>query len=83
MYRGDVAKSVQIRNVPDDVHATLRTRAAAAGLSLSDYLLSEITEVAERTSTAEVLARANRRPGGLTDRRLLAEVMDEIRQRDR
>ncbi len=75
-------KSVQIRSVPDDVHASLRARAAAAGMSLSDYLLSEITEVADRTVTTEVFRRANRRPGGLTDRRLLQAVMDEIRQRD-
>jgi len=32
--------------------------------------------------TAEIFSRANRRPGGLTDRRLLQTVMDEIRQRD-
>ena len=51
-------------------------------MSLSDYLLSEITEVADRTVTAEIFSRANRRPGGLTDRRLLQTVMDEIRQRD-
>lgn len=75
-------KSVQIRSVPDDVHARLQARAAAAGLSLSDYLLSEITEVADRTVTAEVVARANRRPGGLTDRRLLQSIMDELRQRE-
>jgi predicted nucleic acid-binding protein len=34
-----MSRSIQIRNVPDRVHRTLRARAAAAGRSLSDYLL--------------------------------------------
>ncbi|MGH3557998.1 MAG: FitA-like ribbon-helix-helix domain-containing protein, partial [Mycobacterium sp.] len=38
-------KVIQIRNVPDEVHRTLRTRAAAAGVSLSDYLLDELVRV--------------------------------------
>jgi hypothetical protein len=39
---------IQIRNVPDALHRRLKARAALAGMSLSDYLLSEIREVAER-----------------------------------
>jgi len=39
---------IQIRNVPDSLHRRLKSRAALAGMSLSDYLLSEIREVAER-----------------------------------
>lgn len=45
---------IQIRDVPDDVHRTLKARAAARGTSLSDYLRFEITRVA-RTPTAEEL----------------------------
>jgi plasmid stability protein len=41
-------KTIQIRNVPDALHGHLRLRAAAAGISLSDYLLAEIKEIAER-----------------------------------
>jgi len=59
-----MARNVQIRNVPDDVHRTLRARAAAAGLSLSDYLLAEIVRVADRPPVADVLARADARHGG-------------------
>lgn len=60
-----MAKAVQIRNVPDDVHRTLRARAAEAGASLSDYLLGEIIRIAERPPVADVLARAGRRRGGV------------------
>ena len=30
---------IQIRNVPPELHRTLKVRAAAAGMTLSDYLL--------------------------------------------
>ncbi len=59
-----MTRTVQIRNVPDGVHRTLRARAAAAGLSLSDYLLAEIVRVADRPPLADVLARAGARHGG-------------------
>ena len=70
----DVGRSIQIRNVPDSVHRTLRARAAAAGLSLSDYLLSEITRVAERPPVADVLARAGDRSGGSRMERIVGAV---------
>jgi plasmid stability protein len=53
---------VQIRDVPDDVHAELRRRAAAAGMSLSDFIKAELQRLARRPSVAEVLDRAARRP---------------------
>ncbi|SDX66527.1 hypothetical protein SAMN05661080_00744 [Modestobacter sp. DSM 44400] len=52
--------------MPDDVHAALRARAAASGLSLSEFVLRELTTIAERPSKAEVLARAARRGGRLS-----------------
>ena len=39
---------IQIRNVPDPLHRRMKARAAMAGMSLSDYLLKEIGELAER-----------------------------------
>ena len=39
-------KLIQIRNVPDDVHQTLKERAAAQRTSLSDMLLVEIERLA-------------------------------------
>ena len=61
MYAASMAKNLQIRNVPDDVHARVRARAAAEGLSVSDYLLNQITQIAKRPTQAEVFARAARR----------------------
>ena len=48
---------IQIRNVPDALHRKLKARAALDGMSLSDYLLSEIRRVAERPSMAELRTR--------------------------
>jgi plasmid stability protein len=48
---------IQIRNVPDPLHRTLKSRAAMAGMSLSDYLLREIRDVAERPTLDEMRAR--------------------------
>lgn len=56
-------KTIQIRNVPDPVHAELRSRAAAAGVSLSDYALGELERVAERPPVSDVLRRARSRAG--------------------
>ncbi len=70
-----MAKTIQIRDVPEDVHRTLHSRAALAGASLSDYLLGEIARVAARPLVAEVLARAEERGGGAE----LARVVDAVR----
>jgi antitoxin FitA len=48
---------IQIRNVPEDVHRRLKSRAALAGMSLSDYLLSEVQQIAERPTLEEMLER--------------------------
>jgi plasmid stability protein len=53
---------IQIRNVPDDLHRRLKSRAALMGLSLSDYLLDEIRRAAERPTPDELRARLERRP---------------------
>jgi antitoxin FitA len=52
---------IQIRNVPDALHRQLKSRAALAGMSLSDYLLGEIRQVAERPTLEELRARLERR----------------------
>lgn len=64
---------IQIRNVPTDVHRTLKARAAARGTSLSDYILAEVTRVA-RTPTADELDERirERGPVGVTTAEILA-----------
>jgi plasmid stability protein len=56
-----MAKMIQLRHVPDELHRKLKARAALEGLSLSDYLIKEIREIAERPSVAELRARMLRR----------------------
>jgi antitoxin FitA len=53
-------KMIQIRHVPEDVHARLKARAAAAGMSLSDYLLREITALALRPTWQEIFDEIDR-----------------------
>jgi plasmid stability protein len=67
-------KTIQIRNVPDDVHRVLRARAAAAGVSLSDYALGELERVAEHPPVADLLARARARAGGASAEDIIAAV---------
>ena len=74
-------RTIQVRDVPDEVHRTLRARAAAAGLSLSAYLLAELTRGAERPPVAEVLARAGARHGGTAVGQVVAAVRSG-RERD-
>lgn len=54
-------RMIQIRNVPGDVHARLKSRAALAGQSLSDFLLAELLRVAERPTPGELLQRLSLR----------------------
>lgn len=55
---------IQIRDVPEDVHRTLKARAAAQGTSLSDYVLREVTRAA-RSPTPEELDERIRARGGV------------------
>jgi plasmid stability protein len=59
-----MGRNIQVRDVPDEVHRVLATRAASAGVSLTAYLRAELTRMAERPLVADVLARAAARSGG-------------------
>ena len=54
-------KMIQLRNVPDALHRSLKARADMAGMSLSDYLLTEIKEIAERPTLSELRDRLHTR----------------------
>ena len=62
-----MSKLVQIKNVPDAVHRTLKARAAQAGMTLSDYLLKELSDIAARPTLDEILDGLKTR--GPVDRR--------------
>ncbi|CAN5821060.1 hypothetical protein BH18ACT13_BH18ACT13_15170 [soil metagenome] len=73
-----VPKAIQIRDVPDDVHAVLRARAASAGMSMSEYLRSELVRLTALPTIAEVFARAQSRHGGAS-REEIVRVIREAR----
>jgi plasmid stability protein len=58
---------IQIRNVPESLHRKFKSRAALAGMSLSDYLLNELRRAAEQPTIEELRARlASRTPAMLS-----------------
>ena len=72
---------IQIRNVPDDLHRRLKARAALEGVPLSDYLLREIRDIAERPTPREMEERLASRPKvNLTISP--ADIIRELRDRD-
>jgi len=52
-----MSSMIQIRHVPDDIHKTLKIRAIQNGMTLSDYLLREINQLAKRPTLNDLLAR--------------------------
>jgi plasmid stability protein len=60
-YALSMSRMIQIRNVPDSLHRTLKARAALAGMSLSDFLLAEMQKIAERPTMDELRKRLQQR----------------------
>jgi antitoxin FitA len=56
-----MSKMIQVRNVPDALHRSLKAKAALAGMSLSDFLLAEIRQLAERPTMLELRERLRHR----------------------
>lgn len=56
--------NIQVKNVPEETHAVLRERAAAAHQSLQEYLLARLIRDAQQPTLDEVLERAGGRAGG-------------------
>ncbi len=81
-----MGKMVQIRNVPDKLHRTLKARAAQAGMSLSEYLLRELKKVGDKPSVEELLERIRSRPPiepGVSSAEIIREGREErMRQLD-
>lgn len=57
-----VTKSIQVRDVPDDVHQRLTVRASEERRSLSELIRAEIVEMARRPTMSEMLDRLAGRP---------------------
>jgi plasmid stability protein len=57
-----MSKMIQIRNVPDEVHRRLKTKAAQRGMTLSDYLLEMAEREMRQVSIDEMLERLAQKP---------------------
>jgi hypothetical protein len=77
-----MGKSVTIRDVPEDTHAELASRAALAGQSLQEYLRSQLVELANRPDLAALLKRVEERKRR-TRSHLSVEKILEYRDMDR
>jgi plasmid stability protein len=80
-HYGAMAKSIQIKDVPDETHAVLRRRAAAARQSLQEYLRSRLIAEASAPTVEEVLERAGGRAGGSVPFAAATELLREERAR--
>lgn len=79
-YVHSMSSMVQIRNVPDGIVHELKARAAAHRLSLSDFLLARLREIAEEPTLDDVLDRLAalpRRDLGVTAAELVSEARSE------
>ena len=56
-----MSRMIQIRNVPDEIHAALKAQSALEGMSLSDYLLREVRSLAERPTPGQLRLRLSGR----------------------
>jgi plasmid stability protein len=73
--------NVQVRDVPDDVHAALVRRAERAGQSLQQFLAAQLAVIAATPTIEEVLDRIERRPKGQLSSRSAIEAIDRERAR--
>ncbi len=72
--------ALQIRDVPDDIRHTLAERASRRGQSLQSFLLKLVTDEANRSANAAIVARfANRDDGSSLSTADLSDVIDQTR----
>ena len=69
---------IQVRDVPEQVHSTLKARAAREGMSLSDFIKRELERTAERPSMQEWLD-LTQRAKPIAAKRSAAHVVRELR----
>lgn len=73
--------TIQVRNVPEDLHRQLKARAAGRGRSLSDYVLDELRVAATRPTMGEWLAAVEVLPASLHTPTLAADILADERRR--
>ncbi len=71
---------IQVRNVPDEVHRTLKMRAAAAGMSLSDYVKRDLVQAASAPTIEEIDARVRARGPSRVRAHTILSALHEVRE---
>ena len=79
LYAESMSKMIQIRDVPEEIHSTLKARAAREGMSLSDFIKRELEHTAERPSMREWLERIQQAKP-IPMKRSAAQVIRELRE---
>ncbi len=73
-----MSKTIQLRDVPDQIHSVLKARAASAGMTLSDFIKKELERTAARPTMREWPERsAQAKP--IPSKRTAAEVLRKLR----
>ena len=78
VYAENMSKMIQVRDVPEQTHSTLKARAAREGMSLSDFLKKELERSAERPTMREWL-ELTKRAKPIRAKRSAAQVLRELR----
>lgn len=73
-----MGKTVQIRDIDDDVYAALVRRAAESGVTVPELLRREAARLASRPTIEQWLSRTRRRPSRITSAEIVA-ALDEVR----
>ena len=73
-----MSKMIQVRDVPDQVHSTLKARAAREGMNLSDFIKRELKRTVERPTMNEWLERTQQAKP-IQSKRSAAEIVRELR----
>ena len=71
-------KTIQIRDIDDEVYAALVRRAAESGVTVPDLLRRAAARLAARPTVEEWLTRTRRRPSDITRADVL-EAIGELR----
>jgi hypothetical protein len=70
-------RTIQIRDIDDDVYVALSRRAAEVGLTVPDLLRREAARLASRPTMEEWLARTRRRPSSISRAQVLEAVEEQ------
>jgi hypothetical protein len=71
-------KTIQIRDIDDDLYAALVRRASELGISVPELLRREAARIVSRPSVKEWLERTRRRPSNITPSDI-RDALDETR----